>query len=254
MKYIVLAAGRGERLHPYTKHEPKILLRFGRYPLIKYHSMYAHLAGIDDMVMVTGYRSELVDYPWFKYYVNDDWSNSNMVKSLLDTARDEFNDHAVVSYGDILYRSEYAKKISETSGAFVVAVDMHWENYWIKRYGNLNDDMESLYINKDGFIEDIGRKINNDKEIELPDARYVGLMKFSDLGLLKIRRIYDEDPMKWRRAYMTDMLQELINRGEEIIPFKVENGWLEFDTTDDYANAMKWYVDGTLKSELNLEV
>ena len=47
------------------------------------------------------------------------------------------------------------------------------------------------------------------------------------INLLHSQRTLDE-------SYMTDFLQGLINEGEKLKAIKIENGWLEFDSLNDY--------------------
>jgi len=57
---ILLAAGRGRRLMPTTKHMPKPLLSFGGRPII-FYAMDAILnAGIPSLIVVTHYHSKLI--------------------------------------------------------------------------------------------------------------------------------------------------------------------------------------------------
>lgn len=58
MKAMILAAGRGERMRPLTDHCPKPLLKAGKYTLIEYHIMALHKAGIDDIIINTGWLGE----------------------------------------------------------------------------------------------------------------------------------------------------------------------------------------------------
>ena len=96
------------------------------------------------------------------------------------------------------------------------------------------------------------------------DARYVGLLKFSKSGLRKIEEIlndayenYGDRPWKQsgkpvRKAYMTDLLQAIIETGCSVKARKFCNGWLEFDTNEDYENACQWAQDGSIKEFINL--
>jgi len=58
MKAIILSAGRGERLRPFTNHTPKPLLPAGEFRLIEYtiHSLVK--AGFNDLVINTAHLSE----------------------------------------------------------------------------------------------------------------------------------------------------------------------------------------------------
>lgn len=55
---IILAAGRGSRLHPFSKYTPKPLVKIVGRPLIEYTIQAIKNAGIEDIVVVTGYLSK----------------------------------------------------------------------------------------------------------------------------------------------------------------------------------------------------
>jgi NDP-sugar pyrophosphorylase family protein len=40
---------------------------------------------------------------------------------------------------------------------------------------------------------------------------------------------------QWRQAYLTDLLQECVDRGERVTAAPITRGWLELDTPEDYA-------------------
>jgi L-glutamine-phosphate cytidylyltransferase len=243
MKYIILAAGRGTRMEEYTDTIPKSILLFGRFPLLAYHILHAKHAGMTEIVVVKGYKEELIKLKDVKYYVNKDWENSNMVESLI-TAKEEFDDDIIVAYGDIIYEDGILEGLVTTPGDVVCTVDINWERYWKLRYGTLKRDTESLVMSDIGIISELGKP---NPPLSKCDARYVGLLKFTKRSLDKIISIYNEDPEKWKKAYMTDMLQELINRKNFVTAYKINNSWLEFDTKEDYEKANTWLVDGTLE-------
>jgi choline kinase len=62
MRAIILAAGRGLRLQqPEDQQLPKCLLNFGGMTLLERHLRMLKNAGIDDIVLALGFRSELVE-------------------------------------------------------------------------------------------------------------------------------------------------------------------------------------------------
>ena len=61
MKAIILAAGQGTRLRPYTDERPKCLVELGGKALLDHQIASLRAAGIDDICVATGYRSDLID-------------------------------------------------------------------------------------------------------------------------------------------------------------------------------------------------
>ena len=61
---MILAAGRGERMRPLTDHTPKPLLQVQGKPLLQWHLENMAAAGIDRVVMNTGWLGEQVAHYW----------------------------------------------------------------------------------------------------------------------------------------------------------------------------------------------
>ena len=60
MRAVVLAAGEGTRLRPYTLDRPKCLVPLAGRPLLEWQTTALRRAGIDDVTILTGYRAEQV--------------------------------------------------------------------------------------------------------------------------------------------------------------------------------------------------
>ena len=262
MKYLILAAGKGTRLKHYTEDLPKGMLKFAGYPILKYHLKMAERLGFTRQIIVKGYKESAIAFPGVSYYVNNEYDTTNMVESMM-RARNEFDDDLVVSYADIIYNPRILKDLVDFSGDFVVTVDMNWKKYWQMRYEKVDFDTESLSLFGDGTIRELG---SPDPPVGDIHARYVGLLKFSVRGLKIIEGIYEEakkdhwnEPWQksgkpFRNAYMTDLLQEIIDQGYPVKAMPIENGWIELDTVDDYEKARYWLETGTLKREFDIDL
>ncbi|MDR0972568.1 MAG: phosphocholine cytidylyltransferase family protein [Prevotellaceae bacterium] len=261
MKAIILAAGQGTRLKKYTENLPKGMLRFMGQTLIERQIETYHQAGIREISIVRGFAADKIKYPMVTYYENPDYTTTNMVESLL-RARAEFNDDVIVSYSDILFSKEMLRGMIQASGDYVVAVDDNWKTYWKARYGRVDFDTESLEIAPDDRIISLGQDTRN---IDKIDARYVGLLKFTRKGLKQITELWDRDyPLfldkPWmlsgkhiRQAYMTDLLMALIKESYPVKASHYQNGWIEFDTNEDYERMRELAMTGKLASLIALE-
>lgn len=260
MKAIILAAGQGTRLKKYTKNLPKGMLSFmGKTIIERQVEMYWKF-GIDKIIIVRGFAADKINYDGVTYYTNKNYANTNMVESLM-AARTEFNDDVLVSYSDILFEEEMLNGMARSTADFAVAVDDNWKEYWEKRYGRVDFDTESLSIDEEGNIAELG--LENPK-LEDIDARYVGLLKFSKNGLKHIETIMEEayrsfENKPWkqsgntvRKAYMTDLLQAIIESGESVKAERFQNGWIEFDTNEDYENVCRWVDDSSIERFIKL--
>lgn len=70
MKAVILAAGEGRRLWPLTNRRPKPMLPVANKPILEYVIEAVAAAGIDEIVLVVGYKRERIQ----TYFGNgDDW-------------------------------------------------------------------------------------------------------------------------------------------------------------------------------------
>jgi len=60
MKAVVLAAGEGARMGPFTASEPKVMIPVGNKPILEYAVEALVENGIHDLVLVVGYRRERI--------------------------------------------------------------------------------------------------------------------------------------------------------------------------------------------------
>lgn len=260
MKAIILAAGQGTRLKKYTENLPKGMLRFDGKTIIERQIEVYRRCGITDIIVVRGFAADKITYPDVKYYENADYANTNMVESLM-AAKQEFDDDMIVSYSDVLFQESMLRGMMDRKDDFAVAVDTNWQEYWQARYGKIDFDTESLSLDEHDNIIELGLEAPRLEDI---DARYIGLLKFSKNALKKIVEIHDRDyeayqdrPWKQsgktiRKAYMTDLLQAVIESGDSVRAVRFRNGWIEFDTNEDYETAVQWVENGTIGRFISL--
>ena len=260
MKAIILAAGQGTRLKKYTENLPKGMLEFNGMTIIERQIMMYRRCGIEDIIIVTGYAADKINYRNVKYYKNEDYANTNMVESLM-TAKTEFTEDIIVSYSDILFEEKMLRRMIDATGNYLVAVDKNWRIYWEARYGKVDFDTESLSLDDNNDIIELGKE---NPELDDIDARYIGLLKFSRSGLDTIQSILNRDREEYmdkpwkqsgktiRKAYMTDLLQAIIESGNKVHAELFDNGWIEFDTNEDYEKACQWVDEGSIKNFIDL--
>lgn len=261
MKAIILAGGMGTRLGKYTENLPKGMLNFNGKSLIERQVETLRSCGISDIIIVKGYMPDKIQIPDVKYYVNEDYANTNMVETLF-CAEEEMDDDILVCYSDILYEKRVIEKILASNVDIGVTVDEDYWDYWKARMDNPEDDTESLVIDEEGKIIELG---DTDCALDKAKVRYVGLIKFSKKGIEALKKVYHKNKEKYfnisgpwlrskcfKKGYMTCMLQAIINEGYRVDPIIVKHGWLEFDTIEDYEKYNEWLENGELKKFFNL--
>lgn len=244
MKLIILAAGRGSRLAPITDKIPKCMVKLKEKPLILWQIETAQKVGIKDIIVIKGYKGEELEFLkeyGVKLIDNPMYETTNMVETLF-MAREYFSSEFIVSYGDIVYEEEVLKKIVESKNYISIVVDHGWEQYWKMRNEDIFSDAESLVLDGDRIIN-IGQKVN---EIKYIQGQYIGLLKFKDLGVKALKDIYDKEKKaflknenyicKYRKLneiYMTDVIQGLVNEGNEVKECSIFRKWVEIDNISD---------------------
>ncbi len=263
MKAIILAAGMGTRLGKYTENLPKCMLQFNGKPLIQHQVETLRKAGINDISIVRGYQPEKINLPNVKYYHNPDFANTNMVETLFCAEKElDGKDDVLVCYADIIYEPKILQALITAPVDVGVTADKDYWEYWCARTDKPEEDMESLVV-KNGKIVELGdTSCKRDKA----QIRYVGLLKFSMNGVQKLKQVYydnqkinfhkDEPWLRsksFKKAYMTCMLQALINAGQEVKPVIISRGWLEFDTVEDYEKYNMWLKEGSITQFFSFE-
>jgi len=255
MKAIILAAGMGTRLDKYTKELPKCMLNFEGKTLIKRQVETLRSCGIKEIIIIKGYMSDKIKISNVKYYLNKDYSNTNMVETLF-SAENEMNDEILICYADILYEKRLIEKIISTKIDIGVTVDNDYWDYWKARLENPEKDTESLIIDNEGKIIELG---DTNCSLDNAKVRYVGLIKLSKKGVEILKKIYHKNKelyfnkneqwlrsKSFKKAYMTCMLQAIINEGYKVNPIIISRGWLEFDTNEDYEKMNELLKEGKL--------
>lgn len=254
MKAIVLAAGKGTRLKQYTKGLPKGMLEFGGRTLIERQIDTYRRNGVSDISIVAGYAADKIEYTGVTYFYNPDYDSTNMVETLW-RARSKLTGEVIVSYADIVFEDRLLIGAMQDQRDVGVVVDTAWREYWQLRHGSDQVDIESLAIGEGGRIVELGKEVNTPEGI---DGRYVGIIHFSPAGIEKMVALYMEAREKhwnqpwglsgnpFQKAYMTDLLQEMINKGTRVGAVLVEHGWLEFDTVEDYEKIREIHRSGNL--------
>lgn len=246
MKAIILAAGKGTRLNKYTQNLPKGMLPVFGKPIINHQVETFLRNGISDITIIKGYCAEKIDIPGTKSFINPLFAETNMVESLF-CAMSELTGDVIISYSDILFEDKVLKEVISSKKEIGVLIDMDWKDYWQARYDKVDFDTESLKLDKIGRIIELG--ISNPPLDEI-DGRYVGMIRLNEHGCNTFRQIYSKGKQKYsglpwingrlfEKIYMTDFLQEIIMQNHQIWPIKINHGWLEFDTNEDYERVLQ---------------
>jgi len=159
---LILAAGNGTRLRPVSSGLPKPLVSFRGRPILEHVILRAHQAGIDEFVIVVGYRSDLIRR-WFDSRLpgkvsvtlveNPEYHKQNGISAL--KARNELHGNFLLVMADHLFEPETAEILMKqplAPGEVILAVD--------PKIDDVFDLDDATKVRREGDrIVDIGKEI-----------------------------------------------------------------------------------------------
>ncbi len=236
MKAIILAAGEGTRLRPYTLDRPKCLVEVDGVSLLDRQLAVLATEKVSPIVLIGGYKAETLKRPDVDIRINPKYSETNMVWTLF-CAEDDLEGDLLVCYGDIVYSHAVLQSLLKSKADIAVVIDLEWESYWRARNEDPLDDAETLKYDTDGRILEIGQKPKSLNDIQ---GQYIGLIKFSALGLQILKKTFHDAKLTGlirgkaiEKAYMTDLLQLIIDLDYRVESAFIRGGWVEIDTVSD---------------------
>ena len=133
--------------------------------------------GIDDIVVVRGYCSHLINYSKITYRENPNYRKNNILGSLF-FAEDEINDDFIFSYSDIIYDKIIVEKLIQSDADIALAVDIDWIQNYKGRSQHPISEAELVKI-KDGRVVKTGKGVV--RPAEAP-GESIGIAKFATEG------------------------------------------------------------------------
>ena len=246
MKAIIIAAGMGDRLKPYTNDLPKCMLEFSGKTLLQRQLEAFKACNIKNIALIKGYEQEKINYPGIKYYINDNYQNNNILNSLF-YAEKEIEGEVMISYSDILFEKQVVERLIESKKDISIAVDIDWKGYYVGRKGHPIEEAENVIFDADNNVIEIGKILTKKHDVH---GEFIGMMKLSSRGSQIFKRHFNRSKkLFWgkpfqkapifEKAYLTDMIQEMVDLGVPIHCVIIERGWREIDIVRDYEKALK---------------
>ncbi|MGK3986516.1 phosphocholine cytidylyltransferase family protein [Sorangium sp. So ce136] len=256
MKAVIIGAGRGSRLRHLTEELPKTLVPILGRPMLD-SILDALAAGgfrRSDVVFVCGYKAEVIRaaYPDLTYVENRDWEQNNILLSLL-CAREHLEGGFVSTYADIVYRPEIVADLVRSPHDVTLACDTDWRRRYVNRSQHPETDAEKLRADAAGRVVEISRRIPS----ESATGEFIGVMKLSARGAARFlsafdaaRAAFSERPefregRSFRRAYLIDLLQYMLESGADLHKVDTHGGYMEIDTLEDASLSDAWWRGAT---------
>ena len=229
-KVFILCAGKGTRLRPLTNNIPKCMVKYKNVEIIDYILESLKINNLNDIVLIKGYQHNKLIKPNTKEIINHKFDSTNMVYSLFQAEQHmDGKTDIIISYSDIIYSPEIIKKLKENNEPISVIIDKDWYKLWSSRMEDPLSDAETLKINNNGYIIEIGKKPISYSQIQ---GQYIGLIKIRADMVSKILNFYKTSHLN-ENMYLTDFLTLISKNISPLKAIEINGGWSEFDTIDD---------------------
>jgi len=236
---VILAAGKGTRMGSVEGSEiPKVMFKAHEKPLIRYSVENVRSAGVERVVLVVGYKQEIVREYFgneVEYAVQEEQLGTGHAAMMARPVLENKVDAVIVCYGDMpLYKSETIKALldkfeSDRPVLAMLTVDFHDPNFWA--YGRIIRDEDGYVVanveQKDCTEEQKAIKECN-PSFYIFDANWL----WENFDKLRTDNAQHE-------YYLTDMIKIASDQGKKIIAVKVsgEEEVLGVNTPEQLAQA-----------------
>lgn len=213
MRAIILAAGQGTRLLPYTERTPKCLLDLNGATVLELQLKACRRAGITETVLVTGFQWQLVEA-----YVSR-WRQNGLSRMRIETAFNPFfntsnnlislwsaqrfmDEDFITINGDNVFDWRILQRLRETNRYPITVTTDAKEIYD-------EDDMKVL------LEGDRITAINKGIPLDQADGESIGIMKFCGEGRERLKAML-EDMVRGQTAttdWYTRAIERIARRG-----------------------------------------
>lgn len=248
MKAIIIAAGSGKRIGEESKNLPKYLLKVNEKTIMEHQVKVYQKHGIDQIVIITGPNKEKFTAKGFTYVEDKDYQKHDILGSLME-ARKYIVGDVLVSYSDIIFDDAILSKIVGAKGDIGIAIDLEWEKSYVDRTDHTRAEAENVTLDTNQNVIEIKKNISPDPKKTI--GEFLGIMKLtprgSDIFVKKFADLEKSHTGQFHnapslgKAYLTDMIQELIDSQIKVTPILVSGNWCEIDTLQDLQRASKLF-------------
>jgi len=235
MKVLILAAGRGSRLHEITKRKPKPAIEICGVPLILRNFFILRRLNAE-VVVVVGYKADIIKEIFEKegitdveFVRNDDLERGNAYSALCAKSALKHEAKFVVLMGDHIFSESFLRetlrKAEEVEGNYAIVCS---KNDFI-------DEGEATKIlAKDGEVHEIGKNLSEWTHIDT--GAFICTNEIFD--------ILEEIFRKKREVAWSDVVRTVKMKIHEINDF-----WMDIDTIDDLKRAEKALLKQLIKED-----
>ena len=243
MIVIILNAGSGTRLGELTKNLPKGLLDINGKSLIERQIENFSSKNIEKILLIVGPNSDKFNLKNVDYVFDETYNEHEQLGSLFAAKKFMVND-VIISFGDVLVEKNVFEQIIKSSFDIGLAIDLNWKQNYIGRSMHPESEADLVKIESDLIIKIQKNLVKKDVE---KIGEFLGIMKLNKNGVKifvetynKLQELHNEKfhtADSFNKAFLTDFIQELIDREIPINPILINGNWLEIDTSQDLDSA-----------------
>jgi len=248
---IIPAAGRDEVF----SEGPKSLIPVAGKPILEHQLESIRKAGLKRTIIVRGHEGGQFDA-----YASDDnlslhdnpaYDETHVLHSLMQVG-EQMNQGFAMVFSDILFDHEILSRLVRSGKDIVLAIDNSYayHKHNIDKKLNMVVSRKSFDTRFRSLIQEPVTelvRVGKDIEPERADFEFIGMAYLSQEGARALREVYQEglqsiegpfhEAASFGRADVTDMLQELIDRGLPVHGLEVNKGWREIHAHQDVETA-----------------
>jgi phosphoenolpyruvate phosphomutase len=248
---VVLAATRGRGLDAITADRPKVMLPIAGKPLLRWLVDGFKKQNINDITVVGGYRADAIDTAGIKLVVNERYGQTGELASLACAVDRLGSDaDALISYGDLLFRSYVLRDLLETRADFAVAVDSlpgADDNRTVRdfAYCSRGDDrgLFGTQVRLERVVSkaDVREAARGSDALDPPaQGRWIGMLYASTRGLVRLKAVLAELAARedFDKLDMPALLNALIEGGSAIEVLYIHGHWRGVNDLDELRSAV----------------
>ena len=246
MKAIIIAAGSAKRLSEKTKNLPKSLLDINGKTILERQICLLTNVGIREIIVITGPNVSQFDKFPFIFVRDEDFDNHDILGSLM-AAKDFFNDDLIILYSDILFDEKILEQVINFVCDVGIAIDLDWEKNYENRNEHPKYEAENVLLENQKIIK-IKKNISTYNADQVL-GEFLGIVKLSSKGATNFAKRYNflqkthsgrfHEAPSLAKAFITDIIQDLIESNILVSPIIVKGKWCEIDTKQDLEIALK---------------
>ena len=235
MKAIILSAGQGKRLLPFTADLPKCLVKVSGKAILEWQIDELVKCGISEITVVTGYGADKVtallennDKPQaISTFYNPDYATTDNLESCW-SGREKMNEDFILLNGDTLFEAAVLKKLLTSPASPITVTINHKDRYDA-------DDMK-VSLDQNQLIR-IGKKLSTEET----HGESIGMILFRGNGPATFHKELENamaEPQALNRWYLSVI--DAIAQKNTVLTCSIKGlRWCEVDCPADLQEAAK---------------